>query len=146
MVRKCLECKYFKDNGYNGNCILHNRYKKRSDSCEDFTCKCDEIKNDKEYEDRLDELELRIFKLERMVRNNRYLLNVMKKCKSGGSSQEREEDVAVCPECKKQHVLTQGELDYLEHHGFINIACPSCFRRTRLFRINKEDIANGRHL
>lgn len=60
--------------------------------------------------------------------------------KSGGSSQEREEDVAVCPECKKQHVLTQGELDYLEHYGFINIACHSCKK------IFKEDIANGRHL
>lgn len=36
-----------------------------------------ESKNDKEYEDRLDELELRISKLERLVRNNRYLLNLL---------------------------------------------------------------------
>ena len=74
MVRKCLECKYFKETGYNGNCKLHNRYKRNNDTCDDFTCKCDKTKNDKEYEDRLDELELRIFKLERLVRNNRYLI------------------------------------------------------------------------
>ena len=69
MVKKCLECKYFEKSGYNGNCKLHNRYKRNNDTCEDFTCKCDETKNNKEYEDRLDELELRIFKLERLVRH-----------------------------------------------------------------------------
>lgn len=69
MVKKCLECKYFEKSGYNGNCKLHNRYKRNNDTCEDFTCKCDETKNDKGYEERLDELELRIFKLERLVRH-----------------------------------------------------------------------------
>ena len=71
MVKKCLECKYFEKSGYNGNCKLHNRYKRNNDTCEDFTCNCDETKtkNNKEYEDRLDELELRIFRLERLVRH-----------------------------------------------------------------------------
>ena len=68
MVKKCLECKYFEKGSYNGNCKLHNCYKRNDNTCEDFTCNCDETKNNKEYEDRLDELELRIFKLERLVR------------------------------------------------------------------------------
>lgn len=68
MVKKCLECKYFEKSSYNGKCELRNRYKRNYDTCEDFTCKGGETKNDKEYEDRLDELELRIFKLERLVK------------------------------------------------------------------------------
>lgn len=68
MIKKCLECKYFKKGRYNGECELHNRYKRNDGTCEDFTCKCGETKNDKEYEDRLDELELRIFRLERLVK------------------------------------------------------------------------------
>ena len=71
MVKKCLECKYFEKGDYNGICKLHNCHKRNDNTCEDFTCNCDEtkIKNNKEYEDRLDEIELRIFKLERLVRH-----------------------------------------------------------------------------
>lgn len=45
-------------------------------------------------------------------------------------------NVAVCPECKKQHVLTQGELDYLEHYGSINIGCPGC---KKIFMVDKRE-------
>ena len=69
MVKKCLECKYFNAGGLRGECVLHYCYKRNNDTCEDFTCECDETKNDKGYEERLDELELRIFKLERLVRH-----------------------------------------------------------------------------
>ena len=61
MVRKCIECKYFKHDGSDvyGRCRLINRYMRPNETCNDFT-----NKDDKEYYNKIHELEIRIEKLE----------------------------------------------------------------------------------
>lgn len=61
MVRKCIECKYFKHDGSDvyGRCRLINRYMRPNETCDDFT-----NKSDKEYYNKIHELEMRIEKLE----------------------------------------------------------------------------------
>ena len=61
MVRKCIECKYFKHDGSDvyGRCRLINRYMRPNETCNDFT-----NKYDKEYYNKIHELEMRIEKLE----------------------------------------------------------------------------------
>lgn len=61
MVRKCIECKYFKHDGSDvyGRCRLINRYMRPNETCDDFTNKAD-----KEYYNKIHELETRIEKLE----------------------------------------------------------------------------------
>ena len=61
MVRKCIECKYFKHDNSDvyGRCRLINRYMRPNETCDDFTNKAD-----KEYYNKIHELEMRIEKLE----------------------------------------------------------------------------------
>ena len=61
MVRKCIECKYFNHDGSDvyGRCRLINRYMRPNETCDDFTNKAD-----KEYYNKIHELETRIEKLE----------------------------------------------------------------------------------
>ena len=61
MVRKCIECKYFKHEGSDvyGRCRLINKYMRPNETCNDFT-----NKDDKEYYNKIHELEMRIEKLE----------------------------------------------------------------------------------
>ena len=61
MVRKCIECKYFKHDGSDvyGRCRLINRYMRPNETCDDFTNKAD-----KEYYNKIHEVEMRIEKLE----------------------------------------------------------------------------------
>ena len=61
MVKKCIECKYFKYEGsdVHGRCRLINRYMRPNETCNDFTNKAD-----KEYYNKIHELEMRIEKLE----------------------------------------------------------------------------------
>lgn len=61
MVRKCIECKYFKHDGSDvyGRCRLINKYMRPNETCNDFT-----NKYDKEYYNKIHELEMTIEKLE----------------------------------------------------------------------------------
>ena len=72
MVRKCIECKYFKHDGSDvyGRCRLINRYMRPNETCDDFTNK-EECHNNrfnlKEYYNKIHELEMRIEKLEMRI-------------------------------------------------------------------------------
>ena len=61
MVKKCIECKYFKHDNSNvfSRCRLINRYVHPNETCDDFT-----NKDDKENYNKIHELEMRIEKLE----------------------------------------------------------------------------------
>ena len=65
MVRKCIECKYFKHDGSDvyGRCRLINRYMRPNETCDDFTNKAD-----KENYNKIHELEMRIEILEKIIR------------------------------------------------------------------------------
>ena len=62
MVRKCIECKYFKCDGSGicGKCRLINRYMRPNETCDDFT--------NKEDYNKIHELEMRIEILEKIIR------------------------------------------------------------------------------
>lgn len=76
MVKKCLECKYFKkrDTDRYGKCALHVRsgLKNTDDTCDDFTPIAGE--NDKLANLSITALELRVSRLENMVQNIARLL------------------------------------------------------------------------
>ena len=69
--------------------------------------------------------------------------------KSAGSNQEKEREpvpdhkIVMCPICELETVLSKGYLEELDTYGNTDVYCPYC---KNLFRINKEDIANGRRL
>ena len=65
MVRKCIECKYFKHDGSDvyGRCRLINRYMRPNETCDDFTNKAD-----KEDYNKIHELEMRLEILEKIIR------------------------------------------------------------------------------
>ena len=72
MVRKCIECKYFKHDGSDvyGRCRLINRYMRPNETCDDFTNKADKDDYNKihELEMRIEKLEIRIEILEKIIR------------------------------------------------------------------------------
>ena len=72
MVRKCIECKYFKHNGSDvyGRCRLINRYMRPNETCDDFTNKADKEDYNKihEVEMRIEKLEIRVEILEKIIR------------------------------------------------------------------------------
>lgn len=72
MVRKCIECKYFKHDGSDvyGRCRLINRYMRPNETCDDFTNKADKEDYNKihELEMRIEKLEIRIEILEKIIR------------------------------------------------------------------------------
>ena len=72
MVRKCIECKYFKHDGSDvyGRCRLINRYMRPNETCDDFTNKADKESYNKihELEMRIEKLEIRIEILEKIIR------------------------------------------------------------------------------
>ena len=72
MVEKCIECKYYKEKEGSGlgTCSLHYRYMMPNETCNDFTNVCETSSNNhsnKEYDDKIHELETRIEKLEKLV-------------------------------------------------------------------------------
>ena len=72
MVRKCIECKYFKHDGSDvyGRCRLINRYMRPNETCDDFTNKADKEDYNKihELEMRIEKLEIRVEILEKIIR------------------------------------------------------------------------------
>ena len=72
MVRKSIECKYFKHDGSDvyGRCRLINRYMRPNETCDDFTNKADKEDYNKihELEMRIEKLEIRIEILEKIIR------------------------------------------------------------------------------
>ena len=72
MVRKCIECKYFKHDGsdVDGRCRLINRYMRPNETCDGFTNKADKENYNKihELEMRNEKLEIRVEILEKIIR------------------------------------------------------------------------------
>ena len=72
MVRKCIECKYFKHDGSDvyGRCRLINRYMRPNETCDDFTNKANKENYNKihELEMRIEKLEIRVEILEKIIR------------------------------------------------------------------------------